>query len=743
MIEDNTPTKKPKFSPHMRLRLDKARDARRKADKTKSVKVKKSASQQHSSGDQIKSREPRVKQGVLKKPARPKAKFRKRQIHKAWLPTHLFHAKRAHMTPPKEPLWRMAIPLTPTAKSYRPTHRASCSRSAVAWDVSYMSTIGLEGPELSISNLLRAIGVYHEVEKDSKRVDVVRWNAGTRSWYGWLYEKEGWPSKAIAPATVIRCRSLSYDPAGGDVGNDSKPAQRKKKAKSKAFVRVHPSAFLRVWEEILGLSKVQKPAVAVEDLRFEIGSIEIAGPASAEALTGALWPAQRGGVGDATEHSPEAIWPQLRAVSSPGNLPAGSLLGFDITDPRLHHPPRTMALSTTPESQRNLTRILAKWPIDRTQRSPSLFDRASRFSAARAMPSQKAINRRKALASPGTYPAPSKKDPAIPIFLLANNHSSQGTRSWTVLLPWKCMLPVWYSAMYYPLFSGGTIRFGGLNEIRQVTYEAGNPWFPGDYPGTRAGMSWELKEREKRKKDWEKKPRGKRVEWESLDLGDNRRGEIGLGWACDWDRLVHGHERMGEDTAKIYHMHRRHALEKLKAAAGDSVREERALVTARVTLIMKGVPTTCARIYRLPTSDEDLRRSWLSQLPYQSSMKASKARKVHIARPAKDAPPHARRQYLATTLLNSATASNAGGHGYPVVPDEQDLIGFVTTGNFNLAEGKGIAIGNVLLDRLVDRAQSGAPASKTTSSSKTIQTQLCIVRNAGQSIGRLARMELV
>lgn len=70
--------------------------------------------------------------------------------------------------------------------------------------------------------------------------------------------------------------------------------------------------------------------------------------------------------------------------------------------------------------------------------------------------------------------------------------------------------------------------------------------------------------------------------------------------------------------------------------------------------------------------------------------------------------------------------------GYPLVPDEQDLIGFVTTGQFNLAQGYGTAIGNVLVAKVMEA--EGV---------KGKEGRLCIVRNAGEKIGRLARWEAV
>ena len=168
MVLDNTPVKRKKrILPQQRMRIETIRrmqairkrmqDAK-KAKKVKSHAVAKDSevTMQKDGGEEdkkagdlsvtpIRIRKPRAKAGILKTPPVPPARFRKRQKDKSWLPTHLFHAKRAHMTPPKEPLWGFAVPLKPTEKSYRKTHRATTSRGAIAWDTSYMSAIELRG----------------------------------------------------------------------------------------------------------------------------------------------------------------------------------------------------------------------------------------------------------------------------------------------------------------------------------------------------------------------------------------------------------------------------------------------------------------------------------------------------------------------------------------------------------------------------------------------------------------------
>jgi len=746
MAEDNTPTvtaRKRKPSGHQRLRLELAKNAQTPISKVVNKKQKLATGI-------IQPREPRVKKNLLQKPDKPKAKFRKRQIHKAWLPTHMFHAKRAHMTPPKEPLWRMAIPLSPTQKGYRPTHRASTLRGAIAWDMSYMSTISLEGPEQSICGVLKALGVGKDDGEQFWSKRTAKWLKGTRSWQGWLYVRNGWPTQSIAPGVIIWCPRPQENGSSTEDSGKMNDTQLKRQV----FIRVHPSAFLQLWQELLRLSKIQKPGVVVSDLRFEIGSIELVGPASAEALAGAL-SLHHAHKQEGNEPSGiEKVWDVLRNVTSPSNLPADAVLALNIADPRLRHPAKTQGPEASAEAQNCLVDVLAAWPVDKGRHPSTLFSRTARWTAQRSMPSQKAINRRKALADPGQYPDPKPTDPTIPIIVLPSRGQNGAQGSWTILMPWKCVLPVWYSLLYYPLSTEGTIRFGGLDQKRQIAFEHGVPWFPGDYPGTDAGDEWATRENARRKKDWEKRPKGRRVEYDSVKLGNTStgsKGEIGGGWACDWSRLVKlpqkdsdGDTGMGIET-KMHRVPLQLAKSVLatrktntaSATAATAIIQPGGLITVNVTLLQRGVPAVCARIYRLPRSNPELLQQWLSLLE-QTKGKKQQSKSTRLPRPASNAPNHEQQRYLAETLLldkSDDTMQQAGDAIDPSVPDEEDLLGFVTTGNFNLAEGKGTGVGSILLERVLH--DGGANANLGA------DKHLCIVRESGQTLGRLARWELV
>lgn len=765
MAEDNTPTvtaRRRKPTQIMRIRLETARrlqnlnsrsKAKRAMSKAKQDKeTKKALEDAGSHAFEIAPRVPKIKKNKLSRPPAPESKYKKRQRTKTWLPTHIFHAKRAHMASSAQPLWRFAVPLSPTEKSYRPSHRASTVRGAVAWDMSYMSTIRLEGTDRALESVLRAVGIDGE---DAWGVKGRKWRAGKRSLQAWAFERAE-QRRPIAPITLIWCvEQKSEDVEMVDTGDSIAGQKRSKKDRRKLFLRIHPSAFLQLWNELLEVSKRQNPPVTIEDLRFEIGSIEITGPNSTEALISTLRPLIADGEPPSTD-CPEATWPSLLGVTNPASLPQNAVLAFSVSDPRLHFPPKTLKPPSSETAMNNLAMLLSSWPPDSTQSPSALFDRPARLAAARQLPSQKAINRRRTEAGPGTYPSPLPSDPRIPVIIFATrprakNDNSLG--SWTVLLPWKCVLPVWYSLIYYPLSSGGIPRFGGIKEQQQLSFEAGEPWFPGDYPGTRAGWEWNLSETAKARQEWERRPKGRRLEFDSIDLGNDQKGEIGRGWACDWERLVQGppeeavqvtgdkggkqpaEGKTSIDDNKAQEDHPPLNLRQLQKAEAEiavnnpSATTKSSLATVRISLFNRGTPTPRARIYRLPSTDAKLRQKWLSLAS------ANKPGAMHIHQP-QNSPTSFQeqaRQQLAASLISPPSEREHSQEFLPL-PSEVDLIGFVTAGNYNLSEGRGTGIGSILASKV-----AGGGNGK----GKTREKTICIIRGAGERLGRLGFWELV
>jgi ribonuclease P/MRP protein subunit POP1 len=771
MVEDNTPTvtaRRRKPSQRMRIRLDTARRLQALNSKTKArraaAKIKRDQEEQITLKEQgshafdIAPRVPKIKKNKLSRPAPAEPKYRKRQKCKTWLPTHLYHAKRAHMATTKDPIWRFAIPLSPTEKCYRPTHRARGARGAVAWDMSYMSTIQLEGTEIAIQAVLVAVGVEGENAWGNKGK---KWRAGTRSLQTWTFEKDH-RMRPTAPVTLVWCAKQEDVEM---VDADQPQPKTSKKDYRKLWVRVHPSAFLQLWTDVLDLSKKQNPPVMVEDLRFEIGSIEITGPGSAEALLATLKPILGPDGNAPSAQSPEGTWPALLGVSNPSSLPNNALLSFAVSDPRLHFPSRTLHVPNNETHMNDLAILLSAWNPDKTQGPSSLFDRSTRLTAARQLPSQKAINRRRTLSGPGKYPPAQPSDPQIPVMILANKPQARAKRSnapgsWTVLLPWKCVVPVWYSLMFYPLSSGGNPLLGGLKQQQQLAFEAGEAWFPGDFPGTRAGWEWNQRETKKSRREWERRPKGRRPEFGNLLLGQGRpKGELGHGWACDWERLLQGPAQEDTGASKADGSHKIESdqrdveskesttnntssltmpplnIHNVRYARVDSSQtlnkldkvsvDVSTLATVYISLATRGTPTPRARIYRLPTNPA-LRQKWLDLASENISKHAlPKVSTKVIPAPA----PEEAQRLLAESLISSPTDDSDSEH--LDVPTEDDLIGFVTTGNYNLSEGKGTGIGSIQLSKVLD------------SNFKLSERRMCIIRAAGEKSGRLGTWEFV
>ncbi|KAK5626788.1 hypothetical protein RRF57_002503 [Xylaria bambusicola] len=803
MAEDNTPTvnsrtRKPKTS-RARLRAETARKLGILAKREQLLKIKKNLGPD---SDAIATRaaRPKIRRNEVNDLPITAPRFKKRQANKTWLPTHLWHAKRARMTLPSEPLWGFSIPLTPTQKNYRPTHRAQWEKGAIAWDMSYMSTIGVFGKENIVQNILKDVGLTQESLWNERGS---RWRSGAVHWTGNLSKKIKNAVCVIGPATII------WDPPRAIVDTKANSTSRQ------IFIRIHPSTFVETFNELLRLIKAYKPQPYLQDLRHEVGSIDITGPDATEALLGILKASD-----SSSKQAHASKFESLLGLRDPASLPLGSLLAFSIIDPRLKYPPQKVQPppATDKQVQTHLLESLLAFRSDEILEPYQLFDRDIRFKASK-LPSQRSLNRRRRQSGPGTPLEPSIIDPPIPIILLATRNANGAgvPGTWTLLLPWKCVRPVWYCLMHFPLSTGGNPAFGGLDEIRQLSFERGQPWFPGDMPGTSAGNTWETRERRARLRTWDRKPKGKRVKWETLDLGAGRKGEVGVGWSCDYKTLFDlrnssteaettpndkdhemadvpkvpepdkekptvkrsndnaGIEPLTDDT--ITHTPKNIFNTFLSSTQPSTSLTPHSTVTVSIKLLGRGVVTSCARIYRLPQNTassrtkissqaevpatqpppsqlklpSDLRSQWLAQHPSKSNTCTKSAKQEDTT-----LTPEARRQALAQSLMGTPPASffsSAGStkvstnassiNGHPLCPDAADLIGFVTTGAYNLRDGRGEAIGSITAAHVLHALREENKRQKKCNKSEMGTARLCVVRDAGMGVGWLARWEIV
>jgi ribonuclease P/MRP protein subunit POP1 len=380
-------------------------------------------------------------------------------------------------------------------------------------------------------------------------------------------------------------------------------------------------------------------------------------------------------------------------------------------------------------------------------------------------------------------------------------------------------------------------------------------------PGTEAGQAWERIQSEQRFDKWLRRPPSRRIAWETVDLGNGKKGEHGNGWTCDWEyllvsginatsdgaklsgdlrssdrttmtkssslRLFTQRQRKAAQTeaekhanktdprqrntsspesedgdpspiesdlagsVKLLHMPFSSAVPILSGKSGTRCPETPALVTVRVTFLARGTPSAAARVYRLPsTSDKasiDLRKQWLNlerlgdttqrkeARAEKSKFKKGKLNRHGISKAPSDLhkdvlhhvqylPPdahsdvvaqygpkdepmssrplaEAREEQLQQLMFPNMTHEERIKH--PACPNANDLIGFVTTGSYNLAEGKGVAIASVWVQRVFEGwRQDDVGNDKLPEKQKERERHLCIVRNAGEGVGRLASWEI-
>jgi ribonuclease P/MRP protein subunit POP1 len=136
-----------------------------------------------------------------------------------------------------------------------------------------------------------------------------RYSSGNRSCETILYRHNEFPKGMIGPALLLW--------------------RKKEETQRQLMIRIHPAMVKEVWHELYFCAK-EIGNIRVEDIRFEIGSIDLFGPLSVEALYSILK------VGKGSSYK---TWNHLRGVPDSSSLPMGAVLDLDLCDPRREYSP--------------------------------------------------------------------------------------------------------------------------------------------------------------------------------------------------------------------------------------------------------------------------------------------------------------------------------------------------------------------------------------------------------------------
>ncbi|KAI6041590.1 ribonucleases P/MRP protein subunit POP1-domain-containing protein [Pisolithus marmoratus] len=707
----------------------------------------------------------RPKRGKAKQMTRTES-FLKRQSDKAWLETHIWHAKRTKM----ENMWGYRLSVTPTEKAFRPSHRASVHGS-ILHDASYYATIELKGPQ---SVLLATL----ETCCDPQGSGLKQCTSGSRTCDTHMYEHNRWPLGLIGPVTII-WQPLALDSTASEAKTESKRS-RKGRGKGKqevtndaavldpssqarvVWVRAHPAVFENVFEALkksashaLHVNKSNSPSapfqVEMNDLRGSINAFEIMGPKSSQVIKGILSLA-----GDDEREDFKKFWKLLSDLQTPGNVPRRMIIGFKVVDPRLKFPPQNAKPSypDTPNSSAAPVSNLV-FPTSLTA-SSDIWDENERDRLKKPKYKKKDLDeRRSKLTIPGTKLRALRQDDRIPVMLVQRSleacppsspsssvlDKAQGIHGWTLLFP-----AGWSMAFLSSLVYTGT-RIAGQRERMKQYFEAGIAAFPRDYPTSRAcevaSEERAVQEREK----WERTPPAKRANWEKLGTRSP--------WRGDWD-IVLGLEpvQQGVDTSarlvttqredpsaanevqpdpsktslrpwllrgpkvpsilsnpsldppsflnQINKLRERHHMAPLDGDMDAAQLWQTALTMVRVKMVGRGVPNDLASIYKMNDIEA---RKWLSAICRSASGRTNDA--------------------------ETPTEQELGD----MRPAQEDIIGYITTGDVSLSRGEGFALGAIsVVQYLMLRKQ----AQRLAQPAVTVK-----IRNRDATVSRAAYLELL
>lgn len=395
-------------------------------------------------------------------PPAGKLRFEHRQKNKTWLPSHVWHAKRAHF----ETQWGFQIPEKPSQKCYRKTHRGIKQEGATVWDVSYFATFRVETDDDEIRSLLAT----------------------------WLGPK------------VLRKRFFSGEYCfSGDFrlnGVSLGPVQVYWESATSVVLRAHPSLTATLLQ-LFNSTREEKAAHKFHytDLRYAVGSIDIGGPKALQVLNTVLTPTD--------ESSKSAkMFRTLSHLATIDSLPENAVFHLLVTDPRYNHPPKAPRQRTsTPES---IMDTLVAWPgplvTENLQNKSVIFSKEARLNSYVNQLSLKGISRQRSnkLQGVGGQPPPVE----VPVTVIRSKNQ------FSVLLPWFWVLPFWFAINHIPCVS-----MAGTRQRHQVAYETGQPFFPNDFPQTEAGQAAELFRAQKLESKHSRTPSAKRVSYLS-EVGD-------------------------------------------------------------------------------------------------------------------------------------------------------------------------------------------------------------------------------
>lgn len=449
---------------------------------------------------------------------------------------------------------------------------------------------------------------------------------------------------------------------------------------SSVMIRVHPAVFTEVFEF------VQLNSDTIYDCRYALGSLELAGPRALSCLSRVVH----------VENGPSSTkWLQISRYNC-DSVPVGTTFVLGMKDPRFWKHSRRPPVSEPQPSLPDLIISMSSSDATSTTDAPHA---AALLSSELRNNSYKNQHTTKQLSDQFQRTSPLANSiakfvidslPSIPIFV------TKTATTWCVICPWFWILPLWIKLVLVP-----EVHVGGAKQLHQINYERGHPTFPTDYPFLAQGWSENLVRLTVSKSVHDKLPQSKRKDYRQFE---NTVDPFG----CDWfflQKIIFGtklHPNVLDGVAyglfDAFTAREIHSMNDLFLAIEDSrlsqdhnkvlielfdknnsFHQQFAAGTYKVEPIFPPLPVHQVKL-------ELINKGTISD--------------------------HARIYRVPRSLLNAYRNGTCADK-----PDLKELIGFVTSGAYNLKLGNCTGIGCISADH---------------------KDKYVLVRNSGETLTRLA-----
>ncbi|XP_024122987.1 ribonucleases P/MRP protein subunit POP1 [Oryzias melastigma] len=531
--------------------------------------------------------------------------FNRRQRKNIWLETHIWHAKRFHMVKK----WGYCLGYRPTDKCYRPCYRAMSSHCLLQ-DISYYCCIELQGEEDKLLTALSqltsketgptfaaavclsgcrqgSVTVYRAGQYPSQPLGPVTFlwrpradgSAGRQLWI-WAHpalkqdllpELQRVCECCEAVATPAESASTLQSEPKPEVSPKAKltPGGKRKRSREDGS---GPSA-----KKILGDGtrpagtpvtwKSSSTGILINDLTMEMVRYRLIGPQSHTVLTETLeaatdcdeagqsqaaslwWPQHCRDERKMNLHQRQAdVFNTLRDIYSSGEVPAGTVLGLTVDDPRLTLPAKKVkampSVNQSQEADEEKRRQLMLRGVPELCSQSCLWDQTVRDNVTENKISEQELNRmRSELLVPGSRLSPTPPQGRVPVLLVHQPGKQVGTDMSSWGAGWDLLLPKgWGMAFWVPLVYRG-VRIAGLHMSLKRSQNQGAPHFPHDYPDCPAGVRFQEEQEAELLNKFKRHPPAKRTNY-------IKHGCLAP-FRCPWQQLVEEWEvlmRQGGDV---------------------------------------------------------------------------------------------------------------------------------------------------------------------------------------------------